>query len=502
MTGGARRGAGVPAASQHDAAVRPGDTAAGRVAVRTGGRVRPASRRGWPWVWALASGVVAAAAVRAPGAASDVRAAFAHTDGLRVSWLGVAVAAEVVSLAGAAAAQRRLLSAAGVSLPWRTVSGVVFASTGLARVMPAGPVAGGRLAGRGVPAPRRGRHGRVVVCAGGRAHLHGRPLRAAAGRGRGSWYRLPPAARLRGRGAGRRHGWAYRSGAPRRGAQPVADPASSPLAQNRPAGCGPGRVVRPGRRVRLGGWGAGAHRRRLLADAGLLAACFGLAGLPVPWRGLLLAYAAGQLAGRLVPLPGGLGGVEGGVLGALALTGTPPQQPAAAVIVYRVAGYWAVGAVGAVGAAAAATLTRRSRGLGVKLPSSQQAAMTRATTAFRPWQRSPDQPALHGLLAKVRDPGALPHLRPPAGPGGARSGTRHTDTARSRESKAPVTACPASRGCPKPGDTDGADRSVVQGGRRHRLRLLRHAVRQHLAPRRPARAALRRRTRAAGHRIV
>ncbi len=114
MTGGARPGADVPAASQHEAAARPGDTAAGRVAVPAGGRVRPASRRGWPWVWALAWGVVAAAAVRPPGAASDVRAAFAHAGGLRVSWL-----------------------------PWRTVSGVVFASTGLARVMPAGPVAGG-----------------------------------------------------------------------------------------------------------------------------------------------------------------------------------------------------------------------------------------------------------------------------------------------------------------------------------------------------------------------
>jgi len=55
----------------------------------------------------------------------------------------VTVAREVASLAGGAAAQRRLLSAAGVSLPWRTVSGVVIASTGLARVMPAGPVAGG-----------------------------------------------------------------------------------------------------------------------------------------------------------------------------------------------------------------------------------------------------------------------------------------------------------------------------------------------------------------------
>ena len=66
----------------------------------------------------------------------------------------------------------------------------------------------------------------------------------------------------------------------------------------------------------------------LLADAGVLAACFGLAGLPIPWRGVLFAYAAGQIAGRLVPLPGGIGGVEGGVLGALTLTGIPPGAAA------------------------------------------------------------------------------------------------------------------------------------------------------------------------------
>jgi uncharacterized membrane protein YbhN (UPF0104 family) len=94
----------------------------------------------------------------------------------------------------------------------------------------------------------------------------------------------------------------------------------------------------------------------LLADAGLLTACFGLAGLAVPWRALLFAYAAGQLGGRLVPLPGGLAGVEGGVLGALALTGTSPAAAAAAVIIYRVAGYWAVGATGS---AVAAALARR-----------------------------------------------------------------------------------------------------------------------------------------------
>jgi hypothetical protein len=76
--------------------------------------------------------------------------------------------------------------------------------------------------------------------------------------------------------------------------------------------------------------------------------------------------AAGQLAGRLVPLPGGLGGVEGGMLGALTLTGTAPTAAAAAVIVYRVAGYWAVGAIGT---ALAAAFARREPG-GVKLGAS------------------------------------------------------------------------------------------------------------------------------------
>jgi len=94
----------------------------------------------------------------------------------------------------------------------------------------------------------------------------------------------------------------------------------------------------------------------MLAEAGLLAVGFEVAGTPVPWRGLLLACAAGQLGARLVPLPGGLGGMEGGVLGALALTGTHPATALTAVIVYRVAGYWAPGAAGAV---TAALLTRR-----------------------------------------------------------------------------------------------------------------------------------------------
>ena len=91
----------------------------------------------------LAAGVMAAAAVRAPGAAGDMRAAAAHLDGLRLAWLGVAVTAQGVALASGTAAQRQLLGAAGARLRWRTVFGLVLASTGLARVMPAGPVTGG-----------------------------------------------------------------------------------------------------------------------------------------------------------------------------------------------------------------------------------------------------------------------------------------------------------------------------------------------------------------------
>jgi hypothetical protein len=110
-----------------------------------------------------------------------------------------------------------------------------------------------------------------------------------------------------------------------------------------------------------------------------VAACFGLAGcLSVPWRGLLFAYAAGQLAGRLVPLPGGIGGVEGGMLGALTLTltGTASVAAAAAVIVYRVAGCWAVGAAGTRGGSRPRPPLPGRPGAGRVPPAGRAAAVT------------------------------------------------------------------------------------------------------------------------------
>ena len=341
----------------------------------------PASRRGRAWAWVLAAGVLAAAAVRAPGAAGDLRAAAGHLGGLRPAWLGAAVAAQGVALAGGTAAQRQLLAAGGASLRWRTVFGLVLASTGLARVMPAGPVTGGAWQVREYR--RRGAGtgpGVWAVLAGGvttTVVLLALLLAGAAAAGIGPIPLLACAAGLLAAGA------AGLFAAARRGRALARWLGRRPHRSRTIGGLAAAAAVLS--RQRAGpGWAAGVLActgTGLLADAGVLAACFGLTGLPVPWRGLLFAYAAGQLAGRLVPLPGGLGGVEGGILGALTLTGTPPAAAAAAVIIYRVAGCWAVGAAGT---AIAAALTRRSPG--VPGPGRVPAATGRAAAVTVPGQ--------------------------------------------------------------------------------------------------------------------
>jgi len=163
---------------------------------------------------------------------------------------------------------------------------------------------------------------------------------------------------------------------------------------------------RPG--SRRGAAALAASGLSMLAEAGLLAAAFAVAGTPVPWRGLLLAGAAGQLGARLVPLPGGLGGVEGGVLGALALSGTHPATALTAVIIYRAAGYWAPGAAGAI---TAALLTRR-----------HPAQAARPVTPLRPqapaWPPSPcgGRPAADHRDGAGPDRGQDPHLGASGGP--------------------------------------------------------------------------------------
>ena len=54
---------------------------------------------------------------------------------------------------------------------------------------------------------------------------------------------------------------------------------------------------------------------------------------------ILMGYLLGQLGG-LLPLPGGVGGIDGGLIGALIVYGTPAATTAAAVLAYRVILFW------------------------------------------------------------------------------------------------------------------------------------------------------------------
>jgi uncharacterized protein (TIRG00374 family) len=81
-------------------------------------------------------------------------------------------------------------------------------------------------------------------------------------------------------------------------------------------------------------------------DNAVLWATFHAFGFSPPITVILLGYLIGQLGG-LLPLPGGLGGIDGGLIGTLIVYGTPAAPAAAAVLVYRVILFWLPLLVGA-----------------------------------------------------------------------------------------------------------------------------------------------------------
>jgi uncharacterized membrane protein YbhN (UPF0104 family) len=73
----------------------------------------------------------------------------------------------------------------------------------------------------------------------------------------------------------------------------------------------------------------------LLFDVAMLGVCFAAFGNDVPPAAVLLvAYIVGQL-GSLIPIPGGIGGVDAGLIGTLVLYGVDATDAAVAVIAYR-----------------------------------------------------------------------------------------------------------------------------------------------------------------------
>ena len=82
-------------------------------------------------------------------------------------------------------------------------------------------------------------------------------------------------------------------------------------------------------------------------DNAVLWAAFHAFGHSPPLTVILMGYLIGQLGG-LLPLPGGLGGIDGGLIGTLIVFGTPAAVTTAAVLLYRVILFWLPLLAGAV----------------------------------------------------------------------------------------------------------------------------------------------------------
>jgi putative heme transporter len=85
-------------------------------------------------------------------------------------------------------------------------------------------------------------------------------------------------------------------------------------------------------------WGAA----NWLFDCACFAMMFLAVNATIPWKGLLLAYGAGQLAAMLPITPGGLGVVEGSITIALVAFGGSQATTVDAVLMYRLISFWLV----------------------------------------------------------------------------------------------------------------------------------------------------------------
>jgi uncharacterized protein (TIRG00374 family) len=74
-------------------------------------------------------------------------------------------------------------------------------------------------------------------------------------------------------------------------------------------------------------------------DNAVIWACFKAFGESPAITLVLMGYLIGQLGG-LLPIPGGIGGIDGGLIGALIVFGLPAAATAAAVLAYRVILFW------------------------------------------------------------------------------------------------------------------------------------------------------------------
>ncbi len=93
----------------------------------------------------------------------------------------------------------------------------------------------------------------------------------------------------------------------------------------------------------------------LVFDLMVLWATFHAFGLAPPLAIVWIGYLIGELGG-LIPVPGGIGGIDAGLVGTFVLYGVPITSAASAVLAYRAIALWVPALLGA----AAFVLLRRT----------------------------------------------------------------------------------------------------------------------------------------------
>jgi len=316
----------------------------------------PASRRrwlrsAWPWLKYVVGLALAGLALWAlAGRRGELSGASSYLDHLRWWWLGLAVLAEAGSLVAFGMVQKRLLAAGGVGTSTGRMTGVTVASTAIANSMPAGPVVSAVFAfrqyrGQGADEALAGwtLAAVFVVASVTLALVAAVGIAVAGAEGAGLDLVGVTVAVLVGALAmgavflqRRALGWLV-SAAVRASRRLVGWPRGEVAGHVEHIIARLTVVTLDLRQVLSAvGWGLG----NWVLDCGCLALSFTAVGVGIPWRGLLLAYGAGQLAANLPITPGGLGVVEGSLTIALVTFGGAEPSTVAAVFVYRLVSFW------------------------------------------------------------------------------------------------------------------------------------------------------------------
>jgi putative heme transporter len=338
----------------------------------SGRRARILLRRSWPVLrWVFSIGLLVLGLEVLSGHRSEL-SGFGYVLGhLRWWWLPPAVLVEAASLLAFAGVQYRLLGAGGLRAPVRPLIGVTLASQAITSSLPGGPalaavygfrwyrrmgaddtLAGWALVGSGVAAALSlalvAAAGVVLATEQG-ASLDLIPvvvgvLTVTVAVGALFVYERPLAVVVN---------WSVRTchrltGRPRGDLEAQIEQVVERVT-----------VVRLHWRqiAAIVGWGLA----NWLFDCACFACSFLAVGVGIPWKGLLLAYGAGQLAANLPITPGGLGAVEGSITIALAYFGGAQAGTVDAVLVYRLISFWGVLVIGWLACGRGAWEVRRGR---------------------------------------------------------------------------------------------------------------------------------------------